>query len=62
MITKDDICFSLELMDIHKGDTLLLHSALTAIGPVEGGADTVDRKSTRLNSSHPTTSRMPSSA
>lgn len=41
MITKDDICFSLELMDIHKGDTLLLHSALTAIGPVEGGADTV---------------------
>ena len=24
--------------------------------------ETVDRKSTRLNSSHPTTSRMPSSA
>ena len=24
--------------------------------------DTIDRKSTRLNSSHPTTSRMPSSA
>ena len=29
------------------------------IGPVAAG---VDRKSTRLNSSHPTTSRMPSSA
>jgi len=28
-------------MDIRSGDVLLLHSALTAIGPVEGGADTV---------------------
>ena len=26
------------------------------------GADTLDRKSTRLNSSHPSSSRMPSSA
>ncbi len=41
MITKEDIVFSLECMDIKKGDTLLLHSALTAIGQVEGGADTV---------------------
>ena len=30
--------------------------------PVAIGAMTLDRKSTRLNSSHPTTSRMPSSA
>ena len=28
----------------------------------KGGMTIVDRKSTRLNSSHPTTSRMPSSA
>ena len=41
MMTKDDILFSLQMMDIHEGDTLLLHSSLTAIGPVEGGADIV---------------------
>ena len=41
MITKQDILFSLECMDIKKGDTLLLHSALTSIGKVDGGADTV---------------------
>jgi len=40
-IHKEDILFSLELMDIKKGDTLLIHSALTSIGDVEGGADTV---------------------
>ena len=31
-------------------------------GPIYGFAGQIDRKSTRLNSSHPTTSRMPSSA
>ena len=41
MITKDDIVFSLECMGIEKGDTILLHSALTSIGKVDGGADTV---------------------
>ncbi len=41
MITKSDIVFSLECMGIQKGDILLLHSALTSIGKVEGGADTV---------------------
>ncbi len=41
MITRDDMRFSLELMDVRPGDTLLMHSALTAIGPVEGGADAV---------------------
>ncbi|HHW49297.1 MAG TPA: AAC(3) family N-acetyltransferase [Clostridiaceae bacterium] len=40
-IRKEDILFSLELMDIKKGDVLLVHSALTSIGFVEGGADTV---------------------
>ena len=41
MITKQEIKRSLELMGIVSGDTLLLHSAMTAIGGVEGGADTV---------------------
>ena len=41
MITKSDIIFSLECMGIKKGDTLLLHSALTSIGGVDGGAETV---------------------
>lgn len=41
MLTKQDIKLSLELMGVVPGDTLLVHSALTAIGPVEGGADTV---------------------
>ena len=41
MITKQDILFSLEQMDIQKGDILLTHSALTAIGEIEGGADAV---------------------
>ena len=31
-------------------------------GGLTGGCDLVDRKSTRLNSSHPVSSRMPSSA
>ena len=35
----------------------VLHSLTTADAP-----ETVDRKSTRLNSSHPSSSRMPSSA
>ena len=34
----------------------------TPAGGGYGGGRTEDRKSTRLNSSHPTTSRMPSSA
>lgn len=41
MITKEDIVFSLECMGIKKGDTLLLHSALTSVGKIEGGADAV---------------------
>ena len=41
MITKQEIKRSLSLMGIVPGDTLLLHSAMTAIGKVEGGADTV---------------------
>ncbi len=41
MRTKQNIILSLELMGIEKGDTILLHSAYTAIGGVEGGADAV---------------------
>ena len=41
MLTKSDLVFSLELIGIRSGDTLLMHSAFTAIGEVEGGADTV---------------------
>lgn len=41
MITRDDILFSLKLMDIRPGDILLVHSALTSIGNVVGGADSV---------------------
>lgn len=41
MIYKDDIVFSLKLMDVKKGDILLVHSSLSSIGYVDGGADTV---------------------
>ncbi len=40
-IRKEDILTSLELMDIKKGDVLLVHSALSSIGRVEGSAETV---------------------
>ena len=41
MVKKEDILLSLDLMDIKKGDILLVHSALSSIGYVDGGADTV---------------------
>ena len=41
MITKQEMKRALRLMGIVPGDTLLLHSAMTAIGGVEGGADAV---------------------
>ncbi len=40
-VTKEQIKFSLGEMGIKKGDILLVHSALSSIGYVEGGADTV---------------------
>lgn len=40
-VTQDDILYSLKLMGIQEGDILLVHSALTSIGHVEGGADSV---------------------
>lgn len=41
MIGKDDIKFDLELMGIKEGDILLVHSSLSSIGYVDGGANTV---------------------
>lgn len=41
LVRKEDIKFSLDLMDIKKGDVLLVHSALSSIGYVEGGAEAV---------------------
>ena len=40
-ITKEQIVFSLQLGGIEKGDVVLMHSALSSIGFVEGGAETV---------------------
>lgn len=40
-ITKDQIVFDLKLMGIAPGDVILMHSALSSIGRVEGGADAV---------------------
>ncbi|MBE6789305.1 MAG: AAC(3) family N-acetyltransferase [Ruminococcaceae bacterium] len=40
-ITKDQIVFSLKLGGIENGDVVLMHSALSSIGFVEGGADAV---------------------
>ena len=47
----------------HTGASVLLKRAPEGTGVIAGGpARNVDRKSTRLNSSHTTVSRMPSSA
>ena len=41
MYTKDDLMRGLKEMNIDPRGTLLVHSSMKAIGPVEGGADTV---------------------
>ncbi|TNJ61999.1 AAC(3) family N-acetyltransferase [Paenibacillus hemerocallicola] len=41
MTNKRDMLASLELMDIRQGDIVLVHSSLTSIGYVEGGAGAV---------------------
>ena len=41
VINKERIKFSLELMNIIKGDIILVHSALSSMGYVDGGAATV---------------------
>ena len=44
------------------GDTTKLQSALKGVNSEIKNTQSQDRKSTRLNSSHPSSSRMPSSA
>lgn len=41
MHTKHDLRRDIETLHIHPQGTLLIHSSMKAIGPVEGGADTV---------------------
>ncbi len=41
IVKKEDILFSLRNMGIIEGDSIIVHSSLTAIGYVENGADTV---------------------
>ena len=41
MYTKSDMKNALTMMQINPRGTLLIHSSMKAIGPVEGGADTV---------------------
>lgn len=40
-ITREQIIFNLKLCGISRGDVILMHSSLSSIGYVEGGADTV---------------------
>jgi aminoglycoside 3-N-acetyltransferase len=41
VITKKDIVQSLKKLGLEKGDSVIVHSALSSIGKVAGGADTV---------------------
>lgn len=41
MTTRDDLVYGLRLLDVVPGDVLLVHSALSAIGRVAGGAEAV---------------------
>ena len=41
MYTKSDLLADIEKMGIDPKGALLIHSSMKAIGPVEGGADTV---------------------
>ena len=41
MYTKEDLKRQLECMNIQKTDTVLIHTSMKAIGPVENGADGV---------------------
>lgn len=41
MLDREMIAYSLSLLGVKSGDALLVHSALTALGEVDGGADTV---------------------
>ena len=48
--------------EAEEGASLDVDSILAEVENAEANSDELDRKSTRLNSSHPSSSRMPSSA
>ena len=54
--------FPLELNATAGATTLRASGSIASLATLEGAGVVGDRKSTRLNSSHVTTSRMPSSA
>ena len=54
--------FTMTVLQIQAGVSTLAVAVLALISGMSGHEMYGDRKSTRLNSSHPTTSRMPSSA
>ena len=41
MYTKSDLLADIKNMGVNPQGALLIHSSMKAIGPVEGGADTV---------------------
>lgn len=41
MLTRDEIVSGLRALGLREGDRVLVHSSLAALGPVEGGAETV---------------------
>lgn len=41
MYTKEELKLQLQRMNIQKDDTILIHTSMKAIGPVENGADGV---------------------
>ena len=71
LITEEDMAAYLEAA-LQEGDAALIAAALGDIARAKGmsqiardaglGRESLDRKSTRLNSSHVSESRMPSSA
>ena len=58
----DYIILSLNIETLSKTYDRAMSEATERIERLQGAAVRVDRKSTRLNSSHPSSSRMPSSA
>ena len=41
MITRAGICRALDSLGLREGDCVMMHSSLSALGYMEGGADTV---------------------
>lgn len=41
MVTSQNICAGLRALGLETGDVVMMHSSLSALGPVDGGAETV---------------------